>query len=467
LYEASHPNTVCLAKLQENNSVSAIASRKCQNLKGQIVVPGDKSISHRALMLGGIAVGETIIHGLLEGEDVLCTAAAMESMGAQIERPSSPGEPWRVYGRGVGGLSEPSHTLDMGNSGTAARLMTGLVAAHPFNTVFSGDESLNSRPMARVTAPLEQMGASFVTREGGRMPMSVLGSDQLIPIEYELPVASAQVKSAILLAGLNTAGITTVIESHATRDHSERMLQHFGATVETVVTDDGGRRIAITGHPELTGQQVIVPSDISSAAFPIVAALITPGSEITIDGVGMNPLRTGILDTLVEMGAQIEFLNERDEAGEPVADLMVKSSSLKGVVVPPDRAPSMIDEYPVLAMAAACASGETRMEGIGELRVKESDRLGVVARGLKAAGVDLEEGDDWLVIHGTGKPPAGGNVVAAELDHRIAMSFLVLGMVTDKPVTIDDGSPMNTSFPGFADLMNGLGTNLAWKNNVR
>ncbi|MBT3556234.1 MAG: 3-phosphoshikimate 1-carboxyvinyltransferase [Rhodospirillales bacterium] len=440
--------------------MSAIASHKCKNLKGRIVVPGDKSISHRALMLGGIAVGETTIHGLLEGEDVLCTAAAMEQMGAQIERPSESGGVWRVYGRGVGGLSEPTETLDMGNSGTAARLMTGLMAAHPFSTKFSGDASLNSRPMARVTVPLEQMGASFVTEDGGRMPMTVKGSDQLMPIEYTLPVASAQVKSAVLFAGLNTAGITTVIESHATRDHSERMLQHFGATVETEVMNDGGRRISVTGYPELTGQAVIVPSDISSAAFPVVAALITPGSHITISGVGMNPLRTGILDTLIEMGGDIQFVNECEEAGEPVADIVVKSSNLTGVVVPPERAPSMIDEYPVLAMAAACASGSTRMDGIGELRVKESDRLGVVARGLIAAGVQLEEGEDWMTVHGTGSPPKGGNMVAAELDHRIAMSFLILGMASDQPITVDDASPMDTSFPGFADLMNDLGAEI-------
>ncbi len=445
---------------QRDIFLAAITSRKGRALSGRITVPGDKSISHRALMLGGIAVGETVIHGLLEGEDVICTAEAMAEMGAEVIRPTKSGEPWRVFGRGVGGLREPSTTLEMGNSGTAARLLMGLVASHPFASTFSGDVSLNSRPMARVTTPLEQMGAIFVAREGGRMPLSVQGSDQLIPITYQLPVASAQVKSAVLLAGLNTAGRTTVIEPYPTRDHSERMLYHFGATIETEHLPDGGRRISLEGCPELTGRAVIVPGDISSAAFPIVAALLMPGSEIILEGVGMNPLRTGIVETLKDMGGHIERLNEREEAGEPVADLLVRHSILKGVEVPASRAPSMIDEYPVLAMAAACATGTTRMAGIAELRVKESDRLGALARGLKAAGVNLEEGDDWLVVNGTGNPPEGGNTVAAELDHRIAMSFLVLGMVSQNPIEIDDASPMETSFPGFAERMNSLGASI-------
>ncbi len=411
-------------------------------------------------MLGALAVGETTIDGLLEGEDVLCTAQAMVQMGAQVERPASSGGTWRVHGRGVGGLSEPDGVLDMGNSGTAARLLMGVVAAHPFSTFFSGDASLNGRPMARITTPLEKMGVSFETRSAGRMPLAVIGSDTLVPIEYELPVASAQVKSAVLLAGLNTAGRTTVIEPQPTRDHSERMLNHFGGTVETEELTGGGRRITIEGRPELEGRHVMVPGDISSAAFPIVAGLLVAGSHITITGVGMNPLRTGLVDTLLEMGADLSLENERIEAGEPVADIVVRASSLTGVDVPAERAPSMIDEYPVLAMAAACAQGTTRMNGLGELRVKESDRLAAVAQGLRDNGVKLEEGEDWLLIHGTGKPPAGGAEVAVHLDHRIAMSFLVLGMASDGAVSVDDGAPIATSFPGFLELMNGLGAKI-------
>lgn len=442
--------------------MSQMISTRCTGLSGRTTVPGDKSISHRALMLAGIAVGETVISGLLEGNDVLCTAAAMENMGVQVKRPAEPGGVWRVYGRGVGGLREPDRTLNMGNSGTAARLLTGLLAGLPFTSFLDGDASLNSRPMARVTEPLQAMGAAFKTRRGGRMPLSIIGTDQLMPITYELPVASAQVKSAILLAGVNTAGRTSVIEPHPTRDHSEKMLRHFGAKVETRNLDGGGRHISVDGYPELIGQRVIVPGDISSAAFPIVAALLVKNSDIILNGVGLNPLRTGLLDTLIEMGGDITLTDERTQAGEPVADIRVRSSNLRGVVVPPSRVPSMIDEYPVLAMAAACADGATHMEGIKELRVKESDRLGVVARGLRAAGVDLEEGEDRLIVNGTGEVPTGGNTVASELDHRIAMSFLVLGMVSTEPITIDDASPMDTSFPGFADLMNSLGARIAY-----
>lgn len=428
-------------------------------LVGAVRAPGDKSISHRSLMLGAIAVGETVIHGLLEGEDVLHTAAAMRLLGAQADRDSD--GVWRVRGVGLGALQEPVQVLDMGNSGTAARLLMGLVAAHPITCVFTGDASLNKRPMARVTTPLEQMGARFVGRSGGRLPLTVIGSDRLTPITYRLPVASAQVKSAIILAGLNTPGATTVIEAEPTRDHTETMLRHFGATVTTERQEDGALAVTVIGQPELTGREIHVPSDPSSAAFPVVAALLRPGSDVVLKDVGMNPRRTGLYDTLIEMGADITFENQRDQAGEPVADLRVKHSRLRGVVVPADRAPSMIDEYPVLAAAAACAEGDTVMLGLKELRVKESDRLAMVADGLTACGVALEVGaDDSLTVHGTGEPPKGGALIATAMDHRIAMSFLVLGAATAEPIQIDDGAFIETSFPGFVTLMNGLGAKI-------
>lgn len=428
-------------------------------LVGAIRAPGDKSISHRSLMLGAIAVGETVIHGLLEGEDVLHTAAAMRLLGARADRDSD--GVWRVRGVGLGALQEPAQVLDMGNSGTAARLLMGLVAAHPITCVFTGDASLNKRPMARVTTPLEQMGARFVGRSGGRLPLTVVGSDRLTPITYRLPVASAQVKSAIILAGLNTPGATTVIEAEPTRDHTETMLRHFGATVTTERQEDGALAVTVIGQPELTGRDIHVPSDPSSAAFPVVAALLRPGSDVVLKDVGMNPRRTGLYDTLIEMGADITFENQRDQAGEPVADLRVKHSRLRGVVVPADRAPSMIDEYPVLAAAAACADGDTVMLGLKELRVKESDRLAMVADGLTACGVALEVGaDDSLTVHGTGEPPKGGALIATAMDHRIAMSFLVLGAATAEPIQIDDGAFIETSFPGFVTLMNGLGAKI-------
>ncbi|AIB10653.1 3-phosphoshikimate 1-carboxyvinyltransferase [Azospirillum argentinense] len=429
-------------------------------LAGTIRVPGDKSISHRSLMLGAVAVGETVIHGLLEGEDVLNTAAAMRLLGAQAERGGD--GVWRVRGVGLGGLAEPAQVLDMGNSGTAARLLMGLVASHPITCVFTGDASLNKRPMARVTGPLEQMGARFVGRSGGRLPLAVVGSDRTVPITYRLPVASAQVKSAVILCGLNTAGTTTVIEAEPTRDHTELMLRHFGATVTTERMEDGALAVSVVGQPELTGREIVVPADPSSAAFPAVAALLRPGSELLLPGVGMNPRRTGLYDTLVEMGANIAFENRRDEAGEPVADLRVKHGPLKGIVVPADRAPSMIDEYPILAAAAACAEGTTVMLGLKELRVKESDRLAMVADGLTKCGVKVEVGaDDSLTVYGTGKPPQGGATVATAMDHRIAMSFLVLGMATAEPVQVDDGAFIDTSFPGFVALMNGVGAKIA------
>jgi len=427
-------------------------------LKGRVRVPGDKSISHRALMLGALAVGETRISGLLEGEDVLATAAAVNAMGARAERTGDGA--WRVVGRGVGGLAEPEHVIDMGNAGTGVRLMMGVVAGHDMTATFTGDASLCRRPMGRVTKPLEMMGAKFTGREGGLLPMTVRGAAEPLPIEYELPVASAQVKSAVLLAGLNAPGVTTVIEPQPTRDHTENMLRWFGA--EVAVQDTArGRRVSLIGRPELTARDVAVPADVSSAAFPLVAALVVPGSEVTLVDVGLNPLRAGLVTTLGEMGAAIEVLNRREEAGEPVADLRVTAHALKGVTVPAERAPSMIDEYPILAVAAALAEGETRMEGLKELRVKESDRLAAVARGLAAAGVEVEEGPDWLVVRGSGgRPPKGGCTVTVDLDHRIAMAFLVLGLVSENPVAIDDGAAMATSFPGFVAVMNGLGADI-------
>jgi len=423
-------------------------------LRGEIRAPGDKSISHRALMLGGLAVGETTIHGLLEGEDVLRTAAAMRAMGAEVSRDDA--GTWRVHGRGIGGLAEPSDVLDMGNAGTGTRLLMGVVATHPFVSFFSGDASLRSRPMARVTKPLEQMGARFVGREGGKLPTVVIGTARPVPITYRLPVASAQVKSAIILAGLNTPGRTTVVEPEPTRDHTELMLRHFGVDV-TVEPGPDGDRVSVAGQPEITGRVVRVPGDPSSAAFPIVAALLVPGSEVKIRDIGLNPRRTGIIDTLLEMGADIRVEGRRVEAGEPVGDLVVRASALRGIEVPAARAPSMIDEYLVLSVAASCASGRTVMRGLSELRVKESDRLAAIARGLAACGVRAEVDGDDLAVHGCGGPPPGGATIATKLDHRIAMSFLVMGMAARAPVAIDDASPIETSFPGFRGLMAGLG----------
>lgn len=432
-----------------------LTASRSAGLSGTVAVPGDKSISHRALMVGSSAIGETRIAGLLEGEDVLCTAAACRALGAEVERLGD--GLWRVVGRGVGGLKEPAGLLDLGNSGTGVRLLMGLVAAHPFTSFFSGDASLCSRPMERVMAPLRRMGASFTSRSGGRLPLAVIGSDGLVPIEYESPVASAQVKSAVLLAGLNTPGRTTVIEPKPSRDHTELILRHFGAEVTVEDLPDGARAATLTGQPELIARDVVVPGDISSAAFPLVAALLVPGSKVTVTNVGLNPLRVGLLEALRLMGATIHHANRRVEAGEPVADLVAETSGLQGADIPADLAPAMIDEYPILAMAAACAEGVTRMNGLAELRVKESDRLAAIARGLAACGVKVEEGEDWLAVYGTGKPPKGGATIAVHLDHRIAMSFLVLGQATAESIAVDDASPIDTSFPGFADLMGGLG----------
>ena len=440
--------------------MTALISRPAGPLAGAVAVPGDKSISHRALILGALAVGETRIVGLLASDDVLATAAAVRALGAQAEQDEN-GD-WRVYGRGVGGLAEPQGVLDMGNSGTAARLLMGVVATHPFTATFAGDKSLSVRPMERVMTPLSLMGAQFTTRSGGCLPITVTGAPSPVPITYELPVASAQIKSAVLLAGLNTPGRTTVIEPQPTRDHTERMLGHFGAEVVIVEKPGapgggGAKEITLTGQPELTGTEVTVPGDISSAAFPLVAALLVPDSKVTLTGVGVNPLRSGLIETLREMGAAISIDNPRNEGGEPVADLTVVTSGLKGVTVSGARAPTMIDEYPILAIAAACAQGVTRLEGLGELRVKESDRLDAIVRGLTAAGVEAEASDDALTVKGGGGPPPGGARIEARLDHRIAMAFLVLGMAAENPVEIDDATTIDTSFPGFADLMNGLG----------
>lgn len=432
-----------------------LKSATASPLKGELRVPGDKSISHRSLLIGALAVGETTVEGLLEGEDVLRTAAALRSLGAGIEREDD--GVWRISGVGLGGLGEPSAVLDMGNSGTGARLLMGALASHPLTAFMTGDASLCRRPMARVQVPLERFGARIVSREGGRMPLAITGTAEPMPISYRLPEASAQVKSAVLLAGLNAPGRTTVIETQPTRDHTERMLRYFGAEVETAPASDGEIAVSVVGQPELTGRAVRVPADISSAAFPMVAALLVPGSDITLTEVGLNPRRTGLVDTLLEMGAPIEILNQRDIAGEPVADLRVRHGRLKSVEVPAARAPSMIDEYPVLSVAAAMAEGRTVMNGLAELRVKESDRLAAMAGGLAACGVDVEEGKDSLVVNGRGEVVRGGGAIETDLDHRIAMSFLVLGMAGRQPVSIDDAGPIETSFPGFVEAMNRLG----------
>jgi len=438
--------------------VTAIQSGASGALNGTVSVPGDKSVSHRALMMGGLAIGETRITGLLEGEDVLATAAALRALGARVDRQTDDqGEAaWRVVGCGVGGLVEPSAVIDMGNAGTGVRLLMGLVATHPMQTVFTGDASLSRRPMERVMAPLRSFGATFSARTGGLLPITVNGAPMPVPVEYEVPVASAQVKSAVLLAGLNTPGNTVVIEPEATRDHTERMLRGFGADV-AVEEIDGGRRIELTGQPELEGRNVNVPGDISSSAFPLVAACLVEGSDIILKNIGVNPLRTGLFDTLREMGADIEFDGIEDADGEPTADLRVRAKSLKGIDVPPERAPSMIDEYPILAVAAAAAEGTTRMTGLAELRVKESDRLAAMAGGLAACGVKVEETEDSLTVHGCGGQVPGGGTIVTDLDHRIAMAFAVLGMVSRNPVRIDDARPIDTSFPDFVGLMNGLG----------
>lgn len=434
-----------------------LASRPAGPLHGEATLPGDKSVSHRALILGALAVGGTTVKGLLEAEDVMRTARMVEALGASVKRQRR--GLWRVQGVGVGGLAEPADVLDVGNAGTAVRLLMGVAATHPFTTHFTGDASLRARPMERVVVPLERMGARIVARSGCRLPLAVVGTASPIPIVYRLPVPSAQVKSAVLLAGLHAPGETTVVEAEPTRDHTERLLGHFGAELR-IGEEDGARTVTVVGQPELMARPVRVPADVSSAAFPVVAALVLPDSAVTLEGVGMNPLRTGLVETLAAMGADLCLENRRQEGSEPVADLVVRASTLEGVEVPAERAPTMIDDYPVLAVAAACARGRTVMRGLKELKVKESDRLAAIARGLEACGVDVEVDGDDLVVTGCGGPPPGGGLVATRLDHRIAMAFLVLGAAARKPVRIDDAAPIATSFPGFVELMNGLGAKI-------
>jgi 3-phosphoshikimate 1-carboxyvinyltransferase len=440
-------------------------ARKSSALSGTARVPGDKSISHRSMMFGGLASGETRVTGLLEGEDVMRTAAAMKAMGAHIEKR---GAEWVIRGTGNGALLQPEGPLDFGNAGTGSRLTMGLVGTYDMETTFIGDASLSGRPMGRVLEPLRQMGVQVLkATPGDRMPITLHGPKHAAPITYRVPMASAQVKSAVLLAGLNTPGITTVIEPVMTRDHTEKMLKGFGANLSVETDERGVRHIFIEGQGKLTGQTIAVPGDPSSAGFPLVAALIVPGSDIVIENVLMNPTRTGLLLTLQEMGGQIDILNPRNAGGEDVADLRVRYSELKGVTVPPERAPSMIDEYPVLAVAASFAEGETLMQGLEELRVKESDRLAAVANGLKINGVDCTEGEASLAVRGKpggkglgGHPNGQDTTVQTHLDHRIAMSFLVMGLATEKPVTIDDAAMIATSFPEFMGLMTGLGAEI-------
>jgi len=431
-------------------------SARAGALSGTALIPGDKSISHRALIFGAMAVGETRITGLLEGQDVLDTAAAMRAFGATVTRQGEGA--WSVHGVGVGGFREPEDVIDCGNSGTGVRLIMGTMATTPITATFTGDASLRKRPMGRVTDPLSLFGTQAYGRKGGRLPMTVVGAANPVPVRYALPVASAQVKSAVLLAGLNAPGETVVIEREPTRDHSERMLVGFGAELH-VGKGPEGHVITLTGRPELRPQTVAVPRDPSSAAFPTCAALIVEGSDIRVPGVSQNLTRNGLYLTLVEMGARIDFENPREEGGEPVADLRVRfSPGMRGIEVPEERAPSMIDEYPVLSVVAAFAEGRTVMRGVKELRVKESDRIDAMARGLEACGVRIEEEEDVLIVHGMGPGGVpGGATAKTHLDHRIAMSFLVAGMAAKKEIAVDDGSPIVTSFPVFEGLMNGLG----------
>jgi 3-phosphoshikimate 1-carboxyvinyltransferase len=440
------------------HAATSLSARRHGPLNGRVRVPGDKSISHRALILGALAVGETRIAGLLEGEDVLNTAQALRALGARVERTGA-GE-WRVHGVGVGGFAAPAAPLDFGNSGTGCRLMLGAVAGCPIIATFDGDASLRKRPMRRVLDPLERIGARVLAAAVGGLPLTLAGAREPIPIVYEPPVPSAQLKSAVLLAGLSAPGETVVVEAEATRDHTEKMLAHFGADLRVEPSGAHGRRITLCGQPELMPQAIAVPADPSSAAFPLVAALITPGSDLIVDGVMMNPLRAGLVTTLLGMGAAIERLATRNEGGEEVADLRVRASGLRGVKVPAARAPAMIDEYPVLAVAASFAEGTTVMHGLKELRVKESDRLAATADLLRVNGVEVEISGDDLIVHGKGHV-SGGGLVATHMDHRIAMSALLMGLASERPVGIDDGGFIATSFPGFVELMRGLGADLS------
>jgi 3-phosphoshikimate 1-carboxyvinyltransferase len=442
-----------------HGTAQPMTARKSGPLTGRAEVPGDKSISHRALIFGAMAVGETRITGLLEGQDVLDTAKAMRAFGAEVTRHSEGA--WSVHGVGVGGFSEPADVIDCGNSGTGVRLIMGCMATTAMTATFTGDASLRKRPMGRVTDPLSLFGARAYGRSGGRLPMTVVGAASPVPVRYATPVASAQVKSAVLLAGLNAPGETVVIEREATRDHSERMLMGFGARVHVEKTRDANV-ITLTGQPELRPQTVAVPRDPSSAAFPVCAALVVEGSDIFVPGVSQNLTRNGLYLTLAEMGADIVFEDPREEGGEPVADLRVRFGPMTGIEVPPERAPSMIDEYPILSVVAAFAEGKTVMRGVKELRVKESDRIDAMARGLEACGVRIEEDEDTLIVHGMGPGAVpGGATCATHLDHRIAMSFLILGLASKQPVSVDDASPITTSFPVFAPLMKALGASIA------
>ena len=439
-------------------------ARRGGPLSGVAEVPGDKSISHRSLILGAMAVGETRITGLLEGQDVLDTAAAMRALGAEVTQ-HGPGE-WSVHGVGVGGFAEPDRVIDCGNSGTGVRLIMGAVATCPITVTFTGDASLVKRPMARITDPLALFGTAAHGRAGGRLPMTLVGAADPVPVRYAVPVPSAQVKSAVLLAGLNAPGQTVVIEAEATRDHTERMLAGFGAEIVTEVTEEG-RVITLTGQPELQPQDIVVPRDPSSAAFPVCAALIVEGSDVLVPNIGLNPTRAGLFETLREMGADLTYENLREAGGEPVADLRARfSPEMQGIEVPPERAASMIDEYPILSVVAANARGRSVMRGVAELRVKESDRIAAMADGLRANGVTVEDGPDWWIVEGRGPGGVpGGGTALAHLDHRIAMSFLCLGMAADKPVAVDDAGPIATSFPIFEPLMRDLGAQIIRKNH--
>lgn len=434
-----------------------MTSRAVAGLSGEVSAPGDKSISHRSLLLGAVADGQTTIKGLLEADDVMATAGAMRALGAKIEKE---GDTWRVDGLGNGALLEPTQPLDFGNAGTGSRLAMGLVAGYDFPVTFVGDASLSSRPMGRVLNPLRETGLQVESAEGDRLPLTVHGAPLPVAITYRVPVASAQVKSAILLAGLNIAGITTVIEPVMTRDHTEKMLAGFGAEISVTADEEGARHISLKGQTDLQAQDILVPADPSSSSFAVVAGLIVPGSDVTVKDVLLNPTRTGLFDTLVEMGADLTISNQRQSGGEDIGDIRVKYSALKGVTVPADRAPSMIDEYPVLAVASAFADGETVMLGLDELRVKECDRLAVTAQGLKANGVDCDEGEDTLTVRGSSSV-LGGGTVETHLDHRIAMSFLVMGMASENPVSVDDTFMINTSFREFVPLMKSLGADIS------
>jgi len=442
----------------DSQQPTPLMSRASNPLRGRMTVPGDKSISHRAVLFGALATGVTRITGLLEGEDVRNTARAVASMGVSVTKQDGR---WEIRGRGVGGLTKPTGPLDFGNAGTGVRLMMGVLAGHPFTSRLVGDASLSRRPMGRVLNPLKMMGLAVEPPDTDHLPLEMTGLAHLVPIVYELPVPSAQVKSAVLLAGLHAPGTTTVIEHEPTRDHTERMLRFFGAELTLVERPGGGREITIHGQPELTGRDVIVPADPSSAAFPVAAAAIVPGSEVTVEGVLVNETRTGFYTTLQEMGADLVFENERNSGGERIADIRIRHAPLHGVTVPADRAPSMIDEYPMLACVAAFASGETVMEGLAELKVKESDRLAATYEGLTINGVAARVDDDTLTVTGAGNPAAlGGGNVATHLDHRIAMAFLTMGLATGRPVTVDDGAMIATSFPTFIPLMTQLGARI-------